>query len=156
MSEWLGDWAGITAGWLYWYFLGGGGRRSKRLPAPLWLRVDFHPGMASSFDPDACADRHHLFSTRPLWRVRVWFASIKGAAIVAFVAIAASYSLGLTSPAMHRSPTTGNGGFGPWASRRFLPASPASYFLWWGRRSLTVVAAESRAPARAIAKLTLH
>jgi len=142
-QEWAGRLGGIHGRLAVIGISGGGGRRPKRLPAPLCCSSGFHPRYAARFDPDAAADRHHLFSTRSYgefesgslpsrWRHR------------RFVAIAASYSLGLTS-ASHASPP-------PDRERRFRARRRGDFwpdhsvvFSMVGRRR-DGVAAESRAP----------
>lgn len=92
----LGDWAGFSVGWLYWYFwvivvgfeaVAGGKLIQDWLPhAPLWL-------IALLLMLTMTAT--NLFSVRSYGEFEYWFASVKVAAIVAFLVAGTCYVLGL-------------------------------------------------------------
>src|SRR3984885_5982180 len=71
----------------------------------------------------------NLMSARSYAEFEFWFASIKVAAILVFIAIAASYAFGWTSP---HGPTFGNlvdyGGFTPNGWKGVLGAVPPLFF----------------------------
>ena len=97
----------------------------------------------------------NLLSTRSYGEFEFWFASIKVAAIVAFILVAGSYALGFTSPT---GATLGNlvahGGFAPFGGGAVLAGVTGIVFSMTGAEIVTVVAAESSEPSRAIATMT--
>jgi len=152
----LGEWAGFTAGWLYWYFwvivvpieaLGGAGIVHGWYPAfPIWeIGIVLMTVMT-------CVN---LLSARSFGEFEFWFSSIKVAAILVFILIAAAYAFGLTSPA---GQTFGNlvrhGGFAPRGSLAILGGVASVIFSFVGAEIVTIAAAESNAGPSAIAKLT--
>jgi GABA permease len=93
-------------------------------------------------------------SARSYAEFEFWFASIKVAAIIVFIAIAASFALGFTAP--HGS-TFGNlvdhGGFTPHGWIAVLAAVPTVFFAMTGAEITTIAAAESAQPGRAVARM---
>jgi gamma-aminobutyrate permease len=151
----LGPWAGFVCGWLYWYFwvvvvgveaIAGAVILQTWLPLPVW-----QIGLLLMVALTAT----NLLSTRSYGEFEFWFASIKVAAIVAFILIAGSYALGFTSPA---GPTLGNlvahGGFAPFGIAAVLAGVTGIVFSLTGAEIVTVVAAESSEPSHAIATMT--
>ena len=151
----LGDGAGFVVGWLYWYFwvlvvpveaIAGAKILQSWVPfSPLQIGVGLMTVMT-------CVN---LMSARSYAEFEFWFASIKVAAILVFIAIAASYAFGWTSP--HGS-TFGNlvdyGGFTPNGWQAVLAAVPTVFFAMTGAEITTIAAAESAQPGRAIAKMS--
>lgn len=151
----LGDGAGFVVGWLYWYFwvlvvpveaIAGAKILQSWVPfSPLQIGIGLMSVMT-------CVN---LMSARSYAEFEFWFASIKVAAILVFIAIAASYAFGLTSP--HGS-TFGNlvdhGGFTPNGWVAVLAAVPTVFFAMTGAEITTIAAAESAEPGRAIAKMS--
>jgi L-asparagine transporter-like permease len=94
-------------------------------------------------------------SARSYAEFEFWFASIKVAAIIVFIVIAASYAFGWTSP--HGS-TFGNlvnyGGFTPHGWVAVLAAVPTVFFAMTVAEITTIAAAESAQPGRAVAKMS--
>jgi L-asparagine transporter-like permease len=151
----LGAWAGFVCGWLYWYFwvvvvgieaIAGATILQGWIPLPVW-----QIGLALMVILTAT----NLLSTRSYGEFEFWFASIKVAAIVAFIAVAGSYAFGLTSPA---GATLGNlvdhGGFAPFGAAAVLAGVTGIVFSMTGAEIVTVVAAESSEPSHAIATMT--
>jgi L-asparagine transporter-like permease len=152
----LGEWAGFTAGWLYWYFwvivvpieaLGGAGILHAWFPLfPIW-----QIGLVLLTLMTAV----NLLSARSFGEFEFWFSSIKVAAILAFIVIAALYACGVTSPA---GQTFGNlvnhGGFAPKGVLAILAGVTSVIFSFVGAEIATIAAAESDAGPRAIAQLT--
>jgi gamma-aminobutyrate permease len=151
----LGAWAGFICGWLYWYFwvvvvgieaIAGATILESWIPLPVW-----QIGLVLMVLLTAT----NLLSTRSYGEFEFWFASIKVAAIVAFIAIAGSYAFGLTSPT---GATLGNlvehGGFAPFGGAAVLAGVTGIVFSMTGAEIVTVVAAESSEPSHAIATLT--
>src|ERR1700758_3661231 len=94
----LGPWAGFVAGWLYWYFwiivvpveaIAGAAILHEWLGLPAWLLGLVLMGIMTAVN---------LMSARSYGEFEFWFASIKVAAIVVFIALAAAFACGLTSP----------------------------------------------------------
>lgn len=151
----LGDWAGFTSGWLYWYFwvvvvaieaIAGATLIQHWLPLPLWLI-----GWALL----AVLTGSNLTSTRTYGETEFWFASLKVAAIVAFIVVAGAYVLGLTSgKGPDLSNLVAHGGFAPKGIFAVLAGVTTVIFALCGAEISTIAAAESPEPAKTIAKLT--
>jgi AAT family amino acid transporter/GABA permease len=152
----LGDGAGFVIGWLYWYFwvlvvpveaIAGAKILKVWLPAFSSLEI----GLALM----AIMTGVNLMSARSYAEFEFWFASIKVAAIIVFIAIAASFALGFTAP--HGS-TFGNlvdhGGFTPHGWIAVLAAVPTVFFAMTGAEITTIAAAESAQPGRAVARMS--
>src|SRR5277367_6244629 len=151
----LGDGAGFVVGWLYWYFwvlvvpveaIAGAKILQHWLPfSQLQIGLGLMVIMTGV----------NLMSARSYAEFEFWFASIKVAAILVFVVIAASFAFGWTSP---NGATFGNlvnyGGFAPNSWLAVLAAVPTVYFAMTGAEITTVAAAESAQPERAIAKMS--
>jgi GABA permease len=151
----LGDGSGFVVGWLYWYFwvlvvpveaIAGAKILQTWIPlSPLQIGLGLMSVMT-------CVN---LMSARSYAEFEFWFASIKVAAIIVFIAIAASYAFGWTSP---HGATFGNlvdyGGFTPHGWIAVLAAVPTVFFAMTGAEITTIAAAESAHPGRAIAKLS--
>ena len=97
----------------------------------------------------------NLMSARSYAEFEFWFASIKVAAILVFIAIAASFAFGWTSP---HGATFANlvdhGGFTPHGWIAVLAAVPTVFFAMTGAEITTIAAAESAQPGRAVARMS--
>ena len=97
----------------------------------------------------------NLMSARSYGEFEFWFASIKVAAIIVFIALAAAFALGFTSPT---GATFGNltnfGGFVPKGVIAVLSGAVTVYFSLTGAEITTIAAAESKEPARAVARMS--
>src|SRR6266851_3486082 len=150
----LGEGAGFVVGWLYWYFwvlvvpveaIAGAKILQSWIPfSPLQIGVGLMSVMT-------CVN---LMSARSYAEFEFWFASIKVAAIIAFIAIATSYAFGWTAP---HGATFGNlvdhGGFTPHGWIAVLAAVPTVFFAMTGAEITTIAAAESAQPGRAVARM---
>jgi GABA permease len=151
----LGEGAGFVVGWLYWYFwvlvvpveaIAGAKILQTWIPlSPLQIGLGLMAIMTGV----------NLMSARSYAEFEFWFASIKVAAILVFIAIAASYAFGWTAPHVA---TFGNlvdhGGFTPRGWIAVLAAVPTVFFAMTGAEITTIAAAESAQPGRAVAKMT--
>jgi L-asparagine transporter-like permease len=151
----LGPWAGFVCGWLYWYFwVVVVGIEAIAGAAILQLWIDL-PVWQIGLVQMVLLTATNLLSTRSYGEFEFWFASIKVAAIIAFIVVAGSYALGLTSPT---GPTVANlvahGGFAPFGAAAVLAGVTGIVFSMTGAEIATVVAAESSEPSRAIAAMT--
>lgn len=152
----LGDWAGFSVGWLYWYFwvivvgfeaVAGGKLIRDWLPGvPLWAAaLGFMVAMTAT----------NLFSVRSYGEFEYWFASVKVLAIVVFLGLGTLYVLGLW-PHKHLdfSNLTSHGGFTPHGVGAIFSAIVVVIFSMVGAEIATIAAAESSDPARAISRAT--
>ena len=151
----LGPGAGCVVGWLYWYFwvlvvpaeaIAGAKILQGWLPfSQLQLGLVLMTAMTGV----------NLMSAKSYAEFEFWFASIKVAAILVFIAIAASYAFGWTGPG---GATFGNlvnfGGFTPHGWIAVLAAVPTVFFAMTGAEITTIAAAESAQPERAVARMS--
>src|SRR5215469_15306774 len=151
----LGPWAGFVAGWLYWYFwiivvpveaIAGANILHAWLGLPAWLLGLLLMAVMTAVN---------LMSARSYGEFEFWFASIKVAAILVFIALAAAFACGFTSGT---GPTFGNlsayGGFAPHGPLAVLAGAVTVYFSLTGAEITTIAAAESSEPARAVAQMS--
>jgi L-asparagine transporter-like permease len=151
----LGDWAGFVAGWLYWYFwivvipveaIAGANLLHQWIAGPGWmLGIGLMTVMTAV----------NLMSARSYGEFEFWFSSVKVAAIITFIVLAAAYAFGWTS---HASPTWTNlrqfGGFMPRGATAVLAAVVTVFFALTGAEITAVAAAESTEPARMLAQMS--
>jgi GABA permease len=155
----LGDGAGFVIGWLYWYFWVlvvpveaiAGAKILEQWLQP-WLPLSrLEIGLALM----AVMTGVNLMSARSYAEFEFWFASIKVAAIIVFIVIAASFAFGFTAP---HGATFGNltayGGFTPNGWTAVLAAVPTVFFAMTGAEITTIAAAESAQPDRAVARMS--
>jgi gamma-aminobutyrate permease len=152
----LGEWAGFTTGWLYWYFwvivvpieaIAGAGILHAWLPEiPVWIL---------GFILLTAMTGVNLMSARSFGEFEFWFSSIKVAAIVIFVILAGAYATGLTAPHGNSfANLASHGGFAPKGPLSIIAGVTSVIFAFVGAEIVTIAAAESSEPARAIARLT--
>jgi GABA permease len=152
----LGNWAGFTVGWLYWYFwivvipveaIAGAAIIQRWLPQlqPWEIGAVLMALMTGV----------NLMSARAYGEFEFWFSSIKVAAIISFVIVVGAYVCGFRSPT---GPTFSNlvafGGFAPKGIGAILAAVVTVIWSMMGAEVVTIAAAESPEPARAVAKMT--
>jgi GABA permease len=151
----LGHWAGFVSGWLYWYFwvvvvaievVAGAQIMHEWIDVPVW-----QIGLVLLIALTAV----NLLSTRTFGEFEFWFASIKVAAIVAFIVIAAAYAFGLTRPGGSLiSNLYQHGGFAPFGFVAVMSGVTTVIFSLCGAEIATIAAVESSAPSRIISRLT--
>lgn len=151
----LGNWAGFTAGWLFWYFwvivigieaIAGAKLAQNFIDLPLWALGGILLTSLLAVN---------MASTRAFGEFEFWFASIKVAAIIAFILITGGYALGLgagDNPTF--SNLTSHGGFAPMGATAIIAGITTVIFSLTGAEIATVAAAESAEPSRAIARMT--
>src|ERR1700681_696326 len=149
----LGELAGFLTGWMYWYFwvivvaleaVAGAGLIRYWLPnEPTWL---ISLALLLSLTVT------NLVSVRSFGEFEFWFASIKVAAIVVFLALAGAYVLGLW-PAVAASVgnLTAHSGFAPNGILPILTGAVAATGFYFGAELVTIAAAETAEPAKAVA-----
>jgi GABA permease len=149
----LGNWAGFTCGWLYWFFwiivvgaeaIAGANLLQPIVPLPIW---------ALSSVLILLMTATNLFSVRSFGEFELWLSSLKVAAIVLFIALAAAAILGLlpTRIAVHDN-LFGHGGLAPHGVGAVLGSVPVVIFSLVGAEIATITAAESDSSGAAIAR----
>jgi GABA permease len=151
----LGGWAGFSVGWLYWYFwvivigfeaVAGAKVIQYWIDAPLWL---------ISLILMTLMTLTNLFSVSSFGEFEFWFAGIKVAAIIVFIALGSMYVLGLwPNKSLDFSNLTAHGGFFPLGIGAIFSAIVVVIFSMVGAEVATIAAAESHDPAKAIARAT--
>lgn len=152
----LGNWAGFSIGWLYWYFwvvvvaveaVAGAAVLGKWLPgAPVWL---------TSLVLLVLMTLTNMISVRAFGEFEYWFSSIKVVAIVIFIIIGTLYVIGLwpqTSASVAN--LTELGGFVPNGWGEVISSAVPAVAFFVGVELVTVAAAESAEPGRAVARAT--
>ncbi len=152
----LGNWAGFSVGWLYWYFwiivipveaIAGANIIHDHYPAV--------PQLASGLGLMAVMTLVNLMPARTYGEFEFWFASIKVAAIIAFILLGGAHAFGFHSPT---GPTFAHlyahGGFAPKGWFAVLAAVTTVIFSMMGAEVVTIAAAESEEPAKQVAKMT--
>ena len=153
----IGHLAGFLSGWLYWYFwvvvvaveaIAGAKIIGTWLPGvPVWAI-----GVALM----ALMTGVNLLSTRSYGEFEFWFASIKVAAIIVFIAACAAWVVGLTAPqGASIANLTAHGGFAPHGWGPVLAGVTSTIFALCGAEIATIAAAESPDPAKIIARMTV-
>src|SRR5580658_3003125 len=151
----LGNWAGFSVGWLYWYFwvtvipveaIAGAGIIKDWIPLPEWVI-----GTALM----VCMTSVNLMSARAYGEFEFWFSSIKVAAILSFIVVVGAHACGYRSAT---GPTFSTlidyGGFAPRGPFAVLAAVTTVIWSMMGAEVVTIAAAESPEPARAVARMT--
>ena len=151
----LGDNAGFVTGWLYWWFwvvvvaieaIAGAVTIQTWLPM---LEV-WQIGLALM----AVLTAINLASARSYGEFEFWFASIKVAAIVVFIVIAASWLLGAGNPASPGvSHLTAHQGFAPFGWTAIFAGITTVIFSMVGAEIVTVAAAESAESGKTMSRL---
>ena len=152
----LGELAGFLTGWMYWYFwvivvaleaVAGANLLEKWWPAIApW---QYTLALMTLFTIV------NLLSVRSYGEAEFWFASIKVAAIVAFLCAGAVFAFGAWPGAaggLHH--LTAHGGFMPNGIVPVLTGAVAATGFYFGAEIVTIAAAESAEPERAVAETT--
>ncbi|BBZ10646.1 transporter [Mycobacterium branderi] len=151
----LGDWAGFSVGWLYWYFwvivvgfeaVAGGRVITYWFHAPLWvLSLILMVTMTAT----------NLFSVSSFGEFEFWFAGIKVATIMVFLAVGSLFVVGLWP---RHGAGFGNlvshGGFFPHGIATVFGAVAVVISAMVGAEVATIAAAETDNPERAVRRAT--
>ncbi|MCV7097787.1 amino acid permease, partial [Mycobacterium kubicae] len=151
----LGDWAGFSVGWLYWYFwvivvgfeaVAGGKIVQDWWPrTPLWLiALVLMVAMTAT----------NLFSVRSYGEFEYWFASVKVLAIIVFLVLGTLFVVGWWPDKQMDFSNLTKGGFAPNGYGAIFSAIVVVVFSMVGPEIATIAAAESKDPARAISRAT--
>ncbi|BAL25448.1 gamma-aminobutyrate transport protein, RpoS-dependent, APC family [Azoarcus sp. KH32C] len=152
----VGDLAGFLTGWMYWYFWVIVVALEAVAGADLvrfWL-PDV-PSWTISLGLLVTLTLTNLISVKSFGEFEFWFASIKVAAIVVFLFLGGLYVCGLWPdvPASVAN-LTEHGGFMPNGIVPVLTGAVAATGFYFGAEIVTVAAAETAEPERAVAKAT--
>lgn len=161
----LGNWAGFSVGWLYWYFwvvvipveaIAGANILQEFVSVPPALvDMGFSPQLLIGVGLMALMTGVNLMSARAYGEFEFWFASIKVAAIISFILLGLSHAFGIhSSEGMTFSNLYAHGGFAPKGPFAVLAAVTTVIFSMMGAEVVTIAAAESAEPARAVARMT--
>lgn len=151
----LGNGAGFVTGWLYWWFwvvvvaieaIAG----AKTIQIWLPMLEMWQIGLALM----AVLTAVNLASARSYGEFEFWFASIKVAAIIAFITVAAGWLFGVGNP---QSPgftnLTAHQGFAPFGWLAILSGVTTVIFSMVGAEIVTVAAAESAESNKTLSRL---
>ena len=151
--EAVGDWAGFSVGWLYWYFwvivvgfeaVAGAQVLQYWIDSPLWvLSLVLMLLMTGT----------NLFSVSSFGEFEYWFAGIKVGAILVFLTLASLFVLGFwPGKSMDFSNLWAHGGFFPHGVPAIFSSIIIVIFSMVGAEVATIAAAESENPERAVTK----
>jgi len=152
----LGELAGFLTGWMYWYFwvivVALEAVAGAKILGAWWPAVapwQYTLALMSLFTVV------NLLSVRSYGEAEFWFASIKVAAIVAFLFAGAAFALGVWPGGRGGIATlTAHGGFMPNGIVPVLTGAVAATGFYFGAEIVTIAAAESAEPERAVAAAT--
>jgi GABA permease len=149
----VGDWAGFSVGWLYWYFwvivvgfeaVAGAQVLQYWIDSPLWLlSLVLMLAMTAT----------NLFSVSSFGEFEYWFAGIKVGAIVIFLTLGSLFVLGFwPGQTMDFSNLWAHGGFFPNGVPAIFTSIVVVIFSMVGVEVATIAAAESENPERAVTR----
>src|ERR687889_455965 len=152
----LGNWAGFSIGWLYWYFWAivvgfeatvAAGILGEYIPGiPPWL---------ISLILILLLTATNLYSVGSYGEFEFWFAGIKVAAIIIFITLAILFVIGLLpGGGVGLSNLYAEGGFFPNGGLVMFSGVATVIFAFVGAEIVTIAAAESSEPERGIARAT--
>jgi GABA permease len=152
----LGNWAGFSIGWLYWYFWAivvgfeavvAAGILGQYIPGiPPWL---------ISLILILLLTATNLYSVGSYGEFEFWFAGIKVAAIIIFITLAILFVIGLLpGGGVGLSNLYAEGGFFPNGGLVMFSGVATVIFAFVGAEIVTIAAAESSEPERGIARAT--
>ncbi|WP_058044433.1 amino acid permease [Streptomyces roseifaciens] len=151
----LGRWAGFTVGWLYWFLLvvvlaveatGAAQIANGWVPGvPQWAWVLIFMVVFTAAN---------LTAVKNFGEFEFWFAALKVGAIVLFLALSLLAVFGVLpdTEAVGFTNLTGQGGFLPNGVSGVVSGVLAVVFAFGGLEVLTIAAAESDDPARAVGR----
>lgn len=151
----LGHLGGFLAGWLYAYFwlivvaieaVAGAGILQRWIPAPMWL---------IALALTVVLVGVNCIGVKSYGEAEYWFASIKVAAIIVFLAVGGSYAFGWGRGDISIVDNlVGDGGYLPFGWVAIFAGIPTVIFAICGAEIATIAAAESSEPARSVAAMT--
>jgi GABA permease len=152
----LGNWAGFSIGWLYWYFWAiVVGFEATVAASILGQYVPGIPPWLIALALVLLLTATNLYSVGSYGEFEFWFAGIKVAAIVIFIVLGALFVIGLwpgDSPGL--SNLYSKGGFFPHGALAMFSGVATVIFAFVGAEIVTIAAAESNEPGRNVARAT--
>ena len=149
----LGPWAGFVTGWLYFYFwvvtiaveaIAGANMLAAIVPLPTWL---LSAGLI------AITTGINLLSVRAYGEAEFWFAALKVATIIGFIALGLGYIFGFGPGVAHLGAQFAtHGGAAPLGWATVFTAIPVVIFSMMGSEVATIAAVETADPARNIVR----
>lgn len=149
----LGNWAGFSVAWLYWYFwvivvgfeaVAGAKLIQYWFDAPLWMLSLLLMVLMTATN---------MFSVASYGEFEYWFAGIKVFTIVTFLVLGSLFVLGLwPGRGMDFSNLTAHGGFLPNGPGVLFSGVVVVIFSMVGAEIATIAAAESDDPVRGVTK----
>jgi GABA permease len=152
----LGNWAGFSIGWLYWYFWAIVVGFEAVVAAG--IITQYIPGIAPwliALILVLLLTATNLYSVGSYGEFEFWFAGIKVVAILLFIGIAALFVIGLwpgDTPGF--SNLYADGGFFPNGPLAMFSGVATVIFAFVGAEIVTIAAAESNEPERSVAQAT--
>ncbi|WP_329576468.1 MULTISPECIES: amino acid permease [unclassified Streptomyces] len=153
--EYLGGWAGYAIGWLYWYFwVGVIAFESVAGAKLLVVWVPAIPQWVFSLILLLLLSGSNLASTRSFGETEFWLSSLKVVTIVTFLVTGALFVLGLWPGAGVSVGNIALDGFAPHGLPSILHGVVLVIFAYVGTEIVTIAAAESSDPVKAVVKAT--
>ncbi|MFC9556937.1 amino acid permease [Rhodococcus sp. NPDC056960] len=148
----MGNWAGFSTAWLYWYYQMVVVGFEAVVGAQLLQRwIHGVPAWVLSIMLLLALTLVNLVSVGNFGKFEYWFAGIKIAAVVAFVVVGVLFILGLwPNASIDFSNLTSHGGLAPNGVLPMLSGVVVVIFSMVGAEVVTVAAAESKEPGLAI------
>src|ERR671914_3149220 len=152
----LGNWAGFSIGWLYWYFWA----------IVVGFEATVAAGILGQYIPSVAPwlislililllTATNLYSVGSYGEFEFWFAGIKVAAIIIFIVLAALFVIGLLpGGGIGLSNLYDEGGFFPNGGLVMFSGVVTVIFAFVGAEIVTIAAAESSEPERGVARAT--
>jgi GABA permease len=152
----MGDWAGFSVAWLYWYFwVVVVGFEAVAGAQVLRFWVPGIPLWALSLILMTLMTATNLFSVKSYGEFEYWFAGIKVFAIIVFLVLGTAFVVGIfggQGPQFHN--LVDHGGFFPRGVGAIFSSVVVVIFSMVGAEIATIAAAESHDPEKAIARAT--
>jgi GABA permease len=153
----LGNWAGFSIGWLYWYFWAiVVGFEATVAAGILGQYVNIAPWLIALILVLALTATN-LYSVGSYGEFEFWFAGIKVAAIVIFIVLGALFVIGLWpggGGGVGLSNLYDQGGFFPNGGLVMFSGIVTVIFAFVGAEIVTIAASESNEPSRNVARAT--
>src|SRR5829696_478977 len=152
----LGNWAGFSIGWLYWYFWAiVVGFEATVAAGILGQYVTSIAPWLISLILILLLTATNLYSVRSYGEFEFWFAGIKVAAIIIFIVLGALFVIGLwPGGGMGLSNLYDEGGFFPNGAVAMFSGIVTVIFAFVGAEIVTIAAAESNEPEEGVARAT--
>lgn len=152
----LGNWAGFSVGWLYWYFWAiVVGFEAVVAAGIVGQYVSGIPPWLIALALVLLLTATNLYSVGSYGEFEFWFAGIKVVTIIIFIGLGALFVIGLwPGGGVGFQNLYAEGGFFPNGSLAMFSGVATVIFAFVGAEIVTIAAAESQEPQRAVARAT--